>query len=127
MFPKAAANIAIKLIRRWRKKDFFIVCHFRKPDGIGHYYGVHSRGYERAILHCDKQLGRILDQLAYYGILGETKIYILSDHGFGTPDPDGHGDAPNTFIISNDNSVDDTVEDMYMVDVAGFLLSNFGL
>ncbi|MHC4459476.1 MAG: alkaline phosphatase family protein [Planctomycetota bacterium] len=124
MSPYAAADIAIKLIHAWKKKDFFIVCHFKYPDGKGHEHGVDSKEYRRAIIQCDKQLGRILDQLVSYGILDETKIYILSDHGFGTPKPRGHANAPNTFIISNDEEL---TKDIYMNQVAGFLLSNFGL
>lgn len=124
MSPKVAADIAIQLIHAWRKRDFFIVCHFKKPDTTGHKHGVDSEGYEEAILQCDRQLGRILALLAYDDLIDDTQIYILSDHGFGTPKPRGHKDAPNTFIISND---EDLTENIYMDKVAGFLLSNFGL
>jgi hypothetical protein len=123
MPPRAAANQARRLIREWCEQDFFIVCYFRYPDVKGHKYGVDSEEYEEAILTCDSELGRILDRLASYGILEETKIYTLSDHGFGNPTPRGHENAPNTFIISNDGGM----TDISMDQVAGFLLANFGL
>jgi len=122
--PVAAANQARRLIRKWHGEDFFIVCHFTQPDTKGHKHGVDSIKYWQAILNCDSELGRILDRLAEYGILEETKIYVLSDHGFGTPKPRGHGNAPNTFIISNDMNMR---RDIYMREVAGILLENFGL
>lgn len=123
--PRAAAGHARRLILEWHEQDFFIVVHFNQPDTKGHLHGVDSNKYEKAILNCDSELGGILDQLDSYGILEEAKIYILSDHGFGTPRPRRHGNAPNTFIISNDETM---TKDMYMMnEVAGFLLANFGL
>jgi hypothetical protein len=121
--PKAAADRAMRLIHAWRSKDFLIVCHFKKPDSTGHAHGVDSKEYRKAILNCDSQLGRILDVLAHDDILDETKIYVLSDHGFGAPRPNKHGDSPNTFIITNDEEM----RDIYMDQVAGFLLTNFGI
>jgi predicted AlkP superfamily pyrophosphatase or phosphodiesterase len=121
--PKAATNRAMRLIHAWKGRDFFIVCHFKKPDSTGHAHGVDSKEYRKAILNCDSQLGRILDLLAQDAILDETKIYVLADHGFGAPKPTSHGDSPNTFIISNDGGM----TDISMDQVAGFLLANFGL
>jgi predicted AlkP superfamily pyrophosphatase or phosphodiesterase len=120
--PRAAANQARRRIYEWHEQDFFIVAHFNQPDVKGHKHGVNSRKYEEAILRCDAELGRILQKLDSYGILQETTIYILSDHGFGSPRPKNHKDAPNTFIISNDSDT----EDIFMVEVADLLLSNFG-
>lgn len=123
MPPKAAADIAIELIDLWSEEDFFIVCHFKKPDVTGHEYGVDNKKYKNAILWCNRHLGRILSKLTEKGILQDTKIYVLSDHGFGTLGANGHSYAPNTFVISNDVNM----TNIYMDEVAGFLLSNFGL
>jgi len=123
MSPNKGANIARGLIRQWNDSDFFIVCHFNQPDRSGHKYGVDSDRYEKMILVCDRQLGKILDELALQEILDETAVYVLSDHGFGNPKPTSHPKAPNTFIISSE----DGIGDMFMVDVGGLLLSHFGL
>jgi predicted AlkP superfamily pyrophosphatase or phosphodiesterase len=123
MSPVKGANIAMSLIRQWSDSDFFIVCHFNQPDRSGHKYGVDSDRYEKMILVCDHQLGRILNELDRQDILDETAVYVLSDHGFGNPKPTSHPKAPNTFIISSEVGIGD----MFMVDVAGFLLSHFGL
>jgi len=130
MSPRTAADIAIERIGLWSNEDFFIVCHFKNPDAIGHRFGVSSKEYKQAMVGCDRHLGRILSKLSDEGILGETKIYVLSDHGFGTPRHESgtlevyrHYYAPNTFIISNDENM----TNIYMNEVAVFLLSNFGL
>ena len=124
MAPNAAATHAIDLINAWHDQDFFIVCHFKKPDSTGHTFGIGSKEYKKAIRACDRQLGKLLDALDARGIRGQTKVYVLSDHGFGTPDPLGHIYAPNTFFVSNDSGI---AQDLYMLDIANILLGNFGL
>ena len=124
MSPTKGANTAMALIREWYDSDFFIVCHFNQPDRSGHKYGVDSDRYEKMILVCDRQLGRLLGELARQDILEETAVYVLSDHGFGNPTPFSHTKAPDTFIISSEDGIGDM---LMMEDVAGFLLDHFGL
>ena len=111
----------IDLINQWWDEDFFIFLHFKEPDVTGHIYGDTSPRYTAAIMRNDVQLGRIIDALEAKGIFDQTAIYVLSDHGFGKPGPRLHTGTPNTFIVSNDPSVDD----LYMNQVVDLILSNF--
>jgi len=111
----------IDLINQWWDEDFFIFLHFKEPDVTGHIYGDTSPRYTAAIMQNDVQLGRIIDALKAKDILDKTAIYVLSDHGFGKPGPRLHTGTPNTFIVSNDPSVDD----LYMNQVVDLILSNF--
>jgi len=120
---KYAANVAIRLLYKWRDRDFFIVVHFKMPDNIGHNAGNHSSKYRQAIIANDFQLGKMLQVLESDGSRPETRIYVLADHGFGCPDAYDHECSPNAFIASNDPAV----TDLMMEDVAGILLANFGL
>ena len=83
----------------------------RRPRQGGHdveLQRIHARALEEA-----------------QGILEQTKIYVLSDHGFGCFNNRfnrfRHECSPNTFVVSNDEAM----ADIFMVDVASFLLSNF--
>jgi hypothetical protein len=122
--PSVGTDIAINLISQWKDDNFFIFCHFRQPDNIGHKYGKNTQEYRDAIKRNDKELGRILAALYANGADAQTIIYVLSDHGFGCPRPKQHMCSPNTFIVSNDANL---TGDIFMKDVARFLLSYFGL
>ena len=111
----------IDLINQWWNDDFFIFLHFKEPDVTGHIYGYKSPRYTAAIMQNDVQLGRIMDALEAKGILDDTAIYVVSDHGFGKPVPRLHTGTPNTFIVSNDTSVDN----LYMMGVADLILKHF--
>ncbi len=120
----AGTDMAINLINQWKDSNFFIVCHFRNPDVKGHHYGVNSPEYKKSIRKNDVQLGRLLAALEANGANAQTTVYVLSDHGFGCPIPTEHECSPHTFIVSTDANL---TGDIFMKDVAGFLLSHFGL
>lgn len=122
--PPLNTDIVIDLINQWKDDSFFIVCHFRNPDNIGHKYGVNSIEYRRSIRGNDVQLGRLLAALEANGANADTTVYVLADHGFGCPGPKSHGCSPHTFIASNDINL---TGDIFMKDVAGYFLSPFGL
>ena len=123
--PHIVTDTAIDLITQWKDNSFFIVCNFRNPDFVGHTYGVNSSEYRRSIRANDVQLGRLLSAMETNSDDNtETIVYVLSDHGFGCPDPFKHDCSPNTFITSNNVNL---TGDLFMKDVAGFLLSHFGL
>ncbi len=122
--PVVGTDLAIDLISQWKDQNFFIVCHFRQPDVIGHKYGKNTQQYRDSIKKDDKELGRLLAALETNGTDAQTIVYVLSDHGFGCPGPKRHTCSPNTFIASNDANL---TGDIFMKDVAGFLLSHFGL
>jgi len=122
--PPMNTDIAIDLITQWKDNNFFIVCHFRNPDNIGHKFGVNSLEYRKSIRKNDIQLGRLLEAMEANSADAETIVYVLSDHGFGCPKPTAHSCSPNTFIASNNANL---TGDLFMKDVAGYFLSNFGL
>jgi hypothetical protein len=122
--PSKNADIAIDFISQWKDDNFFIVCHFRNPDHIGHKYGVNSAEYRKSLRSNDVQLGRLLSALEANSGNADTIVYVLADHGFGCPGPKNHGCSPHTFIASTDANL---TGDIFMKDVAGYLLSNFGL
>lgn len=122
--PSNATDIAIDLINQWKDDSFFIVCHFSKPDTVGHKYGIYSTEYRRSIKNNDAHLGRLLSALEAAGTNADTTVYVLSDHGFGCPTKFRHKCSPFTFIASN-NAI--LTGDIFMKDIAGFFLSHFGL
>jgi Type I phosphodiesterase / nucleotide pyrophosphatase len=122
--PVKATDTAVNLIDLWKNDSFFIVCHFSKPDTIGHKYGVDSLEYRSSIKHNDANLGRLLSALQAAGANAQTTVYVLSDHGFGCPRKFVHKCSPDTFIVSDDSNL---AGDVFMKDVAGFFLSHFGL
>lgn len=55
--------------------------HFGEPDGAGHREGWMSEPYLAQVGRVDAALGRILDALETKGVLGETLVIVLADHG----------------------------------------------
>lgn len=74
---------------------------FSYPDTIGHYKGENSLQYTRHLKDCDEWLGKILYVLNESGVIEDTLIYVITDHGF---DENGtnHGNAPYGFLATND-------------------------
>src|SRR3990172_11724504 len=122
--PSVATDMAIDLINQWKDQSFLIVCHFRKPDRNGHLYGINSIEYQNAIKTMDTYLGKLLAALDANNTDADSVVYVLSDYGFGCPDPYTHKCSPLTFIVSNDTNL---TGDIFMKDVAGYFLSHFGL
>lgn len=58
-----------------------IVAWFPEPDTSFHYLGMAAEGSRRVLARCDAQFGRILDTLAERGMLEDTAVFALSDHG----------------------------------------------
>ncbi len=113
-----------RLLYAWKNDSYFIVLHFREPDETGHVYGIDSKEYTSSIGRNDEILGQIISSMKKNENGAQTFVYVLSDHGFGCPSTQTHTCTPNTFIVSNNSALD---HDIYMKDVASFLLSHFGL
>jgi len=122
--PDMVTDAAVNLINQWKDDSFFIVCHFRTPDIVGHLYGYSSSIYRGTIKENDARLGRLLSALEAAGANAQTTVYVLSDHGFGCPTIFRHACSPNTFVVSSNVNL---VGDIYMKNVAALLLSHFGL
>jgi arylsulfatase A-like enzyme len=94
------ANRIIEWIEANRDQRFFIWAHFLDPH---EHYLKHKEGpdfgnkpfdrYDSEIWYEDKHVGRIFDKLAELGIVDETMIVLLSDHGeyFGEHGKRNHG------------------------------------
>ncbi len=66
--------------------------HLDKTDIKGHKHGYGSEKYQRAIYQCDQAVGDIVKALEKKGILDETYILVVSDHG--GKDKGHGGDSP---------------------------------
>jgi len=57
------------------------VLWFMTPDILLHFFGSNSQIYKLNILHIDKVIGVLIDELERLGYLNDTAIAITSDHG----------------------------------------------
>lgn len=64
-----------------------------EPDGSGHRfgYGPDSPHYLQAISECDRLLGSVVDAIGRLGLLQDSLILLLTDHGGGGADKFSHG------------------------------------
>ncbi|WP_127508387.1 alkaline phosphatase family protein [Paenibacillus humicus] len=64
-----------------------------EPDGSGHRYGYgpDSLPYLQAISECDRLLGSVVDAIGRLGLLEDSLIILLTDHGGGGADKFSHG------------------------------------
>jgi arylsulfatase A-like enzyme len=54
-----------------------------QPDGSQHTFGVGSPEALLTIRNDDRNIGLVLDKLEELGLLDQTNIFVVSDHGFG--------------------------------------------
>lgn len=79
---------AIKALRRLKGRRFFLYLHYADPHGeyLPHpefaRFGWTEEGrYLGEIAFCDRQIGRLLDELDTLGLRRETLIVFVGDHG----------------------------------------------
>jgi hypothetical protein len=70
-------------------KPAFLVVHFGETDEAAHINGSLSASYETAIINEDTYIGAVLAKYQAAGILDETLVVVVSDHGH--VDVGGHG------------------------------------
>ena len=68
--------------------------YFPGVDAVGHQHGPASAEYVSAVEHADYQIGRVLDWLAERGLLAETHVVLVSDHGMLATEPAQRIDLP---------------------------------
>lgn len=61
------------------------------PDAAGHEHGYNTPGQHRIIEQADRHTGVILDALVSAGLMEDSLIIAVTDHGGGGEDPFGHG------------------------------------
>ncbi|MEI7905667.1 MAG: alkaline phosphatase family protein, partial [Candidatus Firestonebacteria bacterium] len=98
------AGAGMKYLEQFKEKRFFMFLHFSDPDTKGHGFGEGSSEYEKALVTCDEQAGRVINKLKELGIYGKTAIYITADHGFDKRKND-HKNAPEIFLAATDPSI----------------------
>lgn len=120
---RLVAEEAVRIIGTIRCERFFLFVHFGEPDLAGHEHGGDSPEYRAALEEADFCTGIVLDALEKRGILGSTRVYITSDHGF-PPGEKNHKDAPYVFLASNDPRMTERGD---RVDVAPTILEGLGI
>lgn len=59
----------------------FAFCNFSLTDDAGHEGGPHSDVARAAIRDCDERLGRLLAAVERRGVLDDTAVLLVADHG----------------------------------------------
>lgn len=119
----SVVKIALPLLERNLKSRFFLFLHFRDVDSAGHSHGKDSPEYRAAAVESDQALGEVMQWLASHQLTGNTRVYVVADHGF---DDHGqtHDNAPEVFLATNDKAV---VRGGVQADVAATILERFGV
>ena len=80
IFDRFGIGCACDIIRKFKPEVFFI--HTSPIDNIRHAHGTFCGEYlKREIRRIDEQLGLVCEALEDAGVLEETNIVLLSDHG----------------------------------------------
>lgn len=79
IYDNFGIKCACEIIRKYKPEVFFI--HTSPIDNIRHGYGIFSDKLPREIRRIDEQIGEVCEALADAGVLEETNIALISDHG----------------------------------------------
>jgi len=125
----AVGDKMLEMLDKYSKEPFFFFVHFAEVDQNGHDHGENSKEYDDAIISCDTQLGRLIEQLQKLGVYDKTLIYVTADHGFDLG-AKNHRNAPHVFLATNDKQITrggtraditPTIFDRLGVDVSKFI------
>ncbi|GAA0411514.1 alkaline phosphatase family protein [Paenibacillus motobuensis] len=105
------------------------------PDASGHKYGYgpDSPNYLKAITKMDDLFGRVLRAIEQQGLLEDSLVILLTDHGGGGADKHDHGsDHPmdkNVFwgCVGPGVSAGTVLPELFIVDTAAVALQALGL
>lgn len=64
-----------------RSAPLFTFIHFDHVDAAGHSHGFDTWQYHQAVAEADRLVGTLKDTLEEVGLLDETLLMIISDHG----------------------------------------------
>ncbi|MBN2581442.1 MAG: alkaline phosphatase family protein [Planctomycetes bacterium] len=70
----------IETVEVRREFPAFTVAYLLAPDFRAYQHGVKSDRYREALLHTDKQIGRVLGDVEHAGLLDKLTIALISDH-----------------------------------------------
>lgn len=77
--PDGCTPVAVKYIKE--KKPDFLAVIYDQPDGTGHKSGWESQEYLDKLDHLDSCLAQIIQAVEDAGMMDETVLVIVSDHG----------------------------------------------
>ena len=77
--PEETARHACDYIISKKPTFFFVILNH--VDGTGHEHGFMSEEYHQAIANADRLAGKIIESIITAGMIDNTLIMILSDHG----------------------------------------------
>ncbi len=69
-------------------KPRLVAAYMEQVDKAGHTYGPDSPEYANALQQVDAAIGQLLDGMRRDGLLDQTNVIVVSDHGMATV-PDG--------------------------------------
>lgn len=76
-----ATQVALSLIKRQARMPDVLALHLTDCDSTRHHYGTFSQEAREALERLDQRVGKILDALKSRGVLEDTVIAVVSDHG----------------------------------------------
>jgi predicted AlkP superfamily pyrophosphatase or phosphodiesterase len=94
LYDESAPNRArVDQVLRWfdlpaHKRPSLITLYFSDVDHAAHDYGLESKQVRRALRAVDRAVGRLLTGLRKRGVLEQTNIIVVSDHGMTPISPD---------------------------------------
>jgi len=74
-------NLISKEARRAGRWPELIWAYMPATDEMGHRYGPDSKPYRHALQNMDEQIGRICKALQASGLLDDTYLFFVTDHG----------------------------------------------
>jgi len=86
--PQRMEKILSWLDLQGRSRPTFLSTYMNIVDNAGHRYGPDSPEVIDSIIEADENIGILLDGLKARGILEETNIIIVSDHGMASTSSD---------------------------------------
>ncbi len=69
----------------------FLWVTYNVTDAAGHHAGPHGEEARDALRDSDARLARVLDAAEHAGILADTAVFVLADHGMEQTDPNVTG------------------------------------
>jgi hypothetical protein len=122
-FNESVTAAALDLLTTHQNELILAAFIYREPDVIGHVANENSVSYSASIAEVDYHTGLIIDKLIELGLYENTRVYIISDHGFDEGS-NRHGNAPFTFVTVNDGSI---IRNGDRYDLAATILADFGI
>jgi len=77
--PEGILNSGVSYIKE--KKPNLCALIFHEPDGVGHSIGWSSPAYMAKVTMLDSYLGKVVAAVKEAGIMNETVIIVVADHG----------------------------------------------